>query len=221
MEISGIDIVYEGIIGSVAQGLATSESDTDYAGIFILPIEQILSVRGVRQSDETATDSSPRGDDHTYHEVRKFFEMSVAGGPTAIDLIFSQRVRWNSVGLDIIKYAELYALNSTNIINSYGGFAKSAAHRCSTKWNHKDARHALRSVRFAKDVLSSAHPSIKVSDPDEYLSLTQERFLGIIWDEIDELYELGSTGLWVSPYPDTDTLSKFLMELRLSYKREG
>lgn len=222
MEISGIDIVYEGIVGSVGQGLSTPESDTDYAGIFILPIEQILSVRGVRQSDETLTDSSPFGDDHTYHEVRKFFEMAVGGRSTAVDLIFSEHSKITDVGSDILEYANRYALNSVGIIDSYGGFAKASAHQIERgPWKQKTARHALRCVRFAKELLTMPNPSLKVSDPEEYLSLTRERFLSIIWGELLELEELGSNSIWMTPYPDTDKLGKFLMELRLSYKREG
>jgi len=73
-------IIFECISGSKAYGLATSKSDTDIRGVFILPKELFYSLEYVGQiNDET--------NDVVYYEFRKFVELLSKNNPNVLELL--------------------------------------------------------------------------------------------------------------------------------------
>lgn len=74
-------IIFEGIVGSHAYGISTETSDVDKKGVFIQPLEDILSF-GYRDqiSDEK--------NDVVFYEVRRFLQLLCSNNPTVLELLF-------------------------------------------------------------------------------------------------------------------------------------
>ena len=72
-------IIFEGIVGSQAYGIATPTSDVDIKGVFIQPMEDILSFGYTEQvSDET--------NDTTYYEIQRFLQLLATNNPNILEL---------------------------------------------------------------------------------------------------------------------------------------
>lgn len=73
-------IIFEGIVGSQAYGIATPSSDVDIKGVFMSPFENILDFGYVEQiSDET--------NDTVYYEIRRFLQLLQTNNPTILELL--------------------------------------------------------------------------------------------------------------------------------------
>jgi hypothetical protein len=73
-------ILFEGIVGSQAYGISTPASDVDIKGIFILPLEDILSFGYIEQiSDEK--------NDVTFYEIQRFLKLLESNNPTVLELL--------------------------------------------------------------------------------------------------------------------------------------
>ena len=73
-------IIFECISGSKAYGLATSNSDTDIRGVFILPKEQFYSLDYVGQINNETNDEA-------YYELRKFIELCTKNNPNILEML--------------------------------------------------------------------------------------------------------------------------------------
>ena len=73
-------IIFECISGSKAYGLATSNSDTDIRGVFILPKEQFYSLDYVGQINNETNDEA-------YYELRKFIELCAKNNPNILEML--------------------------------------------------------------------------------------------------------------------------------------
>jgi predicted nucleotidyltransferase len=76
------NVLLSGVVGSVAYGLATPDSDLDILGIFAVPTAQL---HGLRQPQQTYTATGP---DYTYHEVTKAVRLMMGGNPTVLELLY-------------------------------------------------------------------------------------------------------------------------------------
>lgn len=73
-------IIFEAIVGSQSYGIATPSSDVDIKGVFIQPLDDILSFGYVEQvSDET--------NDTTFYEIRRFLQLLQTNNPTVLELL--------------------------------------------------------------------------------------------------------------------------------------
>jgi hypothetical protein len=73
-------IVFEGIVGSQAYGIATPTSDVDKKGVFIQPLEDILAFGYVEQVSDDKNDN-------TFYEIRRFLELLQTNNPTILELL--------------------------------------------------------------------------------------------------------------------------------------
>ena len=71
------------IVGSRLHGTATPESDYDYRGVFVVPIEDILSP--FRTSKENSWVEGET--DNTSYELRHFCKMCTQGNPSALEVL--------------------------------------------------------------------------------------------------------------------------------------
>jgi len=75
-------IVYECLSGSHAYGLATSSSDVDIKGIFVLPKEDYYGLDYIEQvSNET--------NDIVYYELKRFIELLSKSNPNILELLYT------------------------------------------------------------------------------------------------------------------------------------
>lgn len=73
-------IIFHAIVGSQSYGIATPTSDTDTKGVYIQPIEDILSFGYCEQvSDEK--------NDNTFYEIQRFLQLLQTNNPTVLELL--------------------------------------------------------------------------------------------------------------------------------------
>lgn len=73
-------IIFEAISGSRAYGLATTTSDTDIRGVFILPKDQFYGLNYIGQINDDTNDI-------VYYELRKFTELLLKNNPNILELL--------------------------------------------------------------------------------------------------------------------------------------
>jgi len=70
------------LVGSRAYGTATAESDTDYRGVFVLPMRAYVSIR------EPVAQVSDERNNTTYYTLKRFFELAATANPNIIEMLF-------------------------------------------------------------------------------------------------------------------------------------
>ena len=73
-------IIFEGVVGSQAYGIATPASDIDIKGVYIQPIEDILSFGYIEQVSDSTNDT-------TYYEIQRFLELIQRNNPNILELL--------------------------------------------------------------------------------------------------------------------------------------
>ncbi|MFB9865627.1 DNA polymerase beta superfamily protein [Rufibacter immobilis] len=73
-------LLLESISGSKAYGLATSSSDTDLRGVFVLPQDDLY---GLEQSEQLSNSSN----DIVYYELKRFVELLAKNNPNMLELL--------------------------------------------------------------------------------------------------------------------------------------
>jgi len=131
--------IFEAISGSQAYGLSTPESDTDYRGVCIAPIERYLGLPPSFEQHET------KDPDRVIFDIRKFTRLAAEANPNIIELLFMPEdmvVRTTpSWGL-LSEIREAFL--SEKCRHSYSGYAFSQIHRVKThrRWLLSPPDHA-------------------------------------------------------------------------------
>ena len=123
--------------GSHAYGLDTPQSDLDFRGIVIPPIEYLL---GLKKFDQMEA----REPDRVLYSLRKFFELASACNPNIIEIIFTPRKHV----LLIDKWGEMLMENATLFLS-------------------KKAKHTFSGYAFAQLQRIQRHKKWLDNPPDE------------------------------------------------------
>lgn len=110
-------IIFESIVGSRAYGLDLPTSDTDYKGVFKLPLERVVLPRQPQQIDDDTNDT-------VFYEVGRYLDLLFASNPNILELLYvpDEFIITTSPTFDIIKQHRDKFL-TTAIRNSLGGYA--------------------------------------------------------------------------------------------------
>ena len=73
-------IIFEGIVGSQAYGIATPTSDVDIKGVFMMPLNGLLNFDYVEQVSDEKNDT-------TYYELRRFLQLVQTNNPNILELL--------------------------------------------------------------------------------------------------------------------------------------
>jgi predicted nucleotidyltransferase len=112
------------IHGSIAYGLNTPESDIDVRGICSVPKEYLF---GFNKNFNEYIKSDP---DCTIFNIRKFFNLTSAGNPNSLELLFvdpEHHIQVSSLGKILIEHRDQFL--SKQLKERYIGYAKAQAHR--------------------------------------------------------------------------------------------
>ena len=110
-------LIFEGIVGSQAYGLATPTSDTDMKGVFIQPLDDILSFGYIEQVND-------KKNDLVYYEIRRFLELIATGNPNILELLNlpDDMITFKDPIYDLVlEHADKFI--SKQCKNSFGGYA--------------------------------------------------------------------------------------------------
>jgi len=111
--------ILEVVVGSRLHGLNKPDSDTDIRGVFMHPVEEILSP--FKKIENT---SWIEGDiDNTAYELRNFCKMATQGNPSVIEILFSNMVqKIDPIGKELMNNRDKF-LDSKRVFEAYKGYA--------------------------------------------------------------------------------------------------
>jgi predicted nucleotidyltransferase len=119
-------IIFETVSGSQMYGTSTPESDIDYRGVAIPPMEVLLDpFHGFEQKD-----SGFEEEDRTIYSLAKFLKLCADGNPNIIELLFSPHPCWTVCRrewLKLLEYRECFV--SKKVKYTFTGYAFSQLHK--------------------------------------------------------------------------------------------
>jgi predicted nucleotidyltransferase len=121
------NIIFECISGSQAYGLNTPDSDVDYRGCVIPPIDYLLGLYEFNQAEE----KSPR--DRTIYNIVKFVKLAIENNPNILELLFIPEdciIKTSSYWIDLVWIREQFL--SKKCKHTYSGYAYSQIKRVKT-----------------------------------------------------------------------------------------
>lgn len=165
------------IVGSVAHGLNTEKSDTDYRGVYVLPTSEILKIGS--NIDQTSWVEG-RVDDVQW-ELGKFLFLATKCNPTILETFLSPTV--NNANLDFVGWGtELrslfpYVWNSDGVKNAFIGYGLNQRKKFFDNQDNRAPKYAtayLRTLYNAQELLSTGTFTVNVGDSE--IGPTLKRF---------------------------------------------
>lgn len=166
-------ILLQGIVGSIAYGLDTPDSDIDRLGIFAAPTEEVL---GLHPPKDSVVRTKP---DQALHEVRKFVKLVLNGNPSVSELLWLDRDSYETqsdFGDELIAIRKAF-LSAARVRDAYMGYAVSQFNRLLTrgdgsfsadtrKRTEKHARHLVRLVEQGFHLYITGELVVNLKSPE-------------------------------------------------------
>jgi predicted nucleotidyltransferase len=117
-------IIFETVTGSNAYGTNTAESDIDYRGICIPPIDVLLGLENFEQRDKWGEEEG--GSDRVIYALKKFLLLCKDGNPNIIELLFVPEKFWvrkSDIWYKILKQRDIFM--SKKLRYTFSGYAYS------------------------------------------------------------------------------------------------
>jgi uncharacterized protein len=165
------NVLLSGIVGSVAYGLNTEDSDVDRLGVFAAPTARLL---GLHPPDPSIVSTKP---DSTYHEAGKYCSLALRMNPTVIELLFLPpelvevrtelgdalvSMRYKFLSRDLTRNAYLgYATQQMRRLETRGDGSFSADTR---KRTAKHARHLWRLCAQCVTLWHEGYVTVRLSE---------------------------------------------------------
>jgi uncharacterized protein len=227
------NILLQAVVGSVAYGLDTEDSDVDRLGVFAAPTERLL---GLRPPKPSVVSSKP---DATFHEAGKFASLALNVNPTITELMWLPddlyEVR-TELGDALISIRAAF-LSRARVRNAYLGYATQQFRRLEVrgdgsfsadtrKRTAKHARHLLRLLTQGLELYETGMLTVRLQRPDDYRVFGERVAAG---DTGAARQEIGSAERWFnsaeSPLPerpDEAAAERWLADVRRAhYGTEG
>ena len=168
-----MNILLSGVVGSMAYGLATEDSDVDLLGLFACDTRDLHGLKPIVESKVT---TNP---DATYHEARKYCRLALNCNPTVMELVWlKEYVQTSTLGRELIGIRHFF-LSAPRIRDAYLGYATQQFKRLEVrgdgsfsadtrKRTAKHARHLRRLLYQGSHLYATGELTIKVANPAAY-----------------------------------------------------
>ena len=168
------NVLLSGVVGSVAYGLATEDSDTDRLGVFVTPTEKLL---GLHPPEDSVVSTDP---DVTFHEAGKYVRLALKCNPTVTELLWlPEHEVTTGLGEDLIAIRKTF-LSQAYVRNAYLGYATAQFRRLENrsaggdhsfssdtkKRTAKHARHLARLLHQGIGLWDHGDLYVKLADPE-------------------------------------------------------
>ena len=200
-------IILQGIVGSMAYGLNTENSNIDRLGVFI---NSTASYWRLTKPKETIVKTSP---DIRFHEIEKFLSLCLKCNPTLMELLWLEKYEFGTSWGNELVYLRDAFLSTRRIITAYAGYASSQI-KNGNKDAFKRAKHCLRLIRQGKELLTTGFLTIRVKNPEEYFALEKLDAAHIEDKLINELDDFICCKSVLPNVPDIDRINEFLSDVR-------
>ncbi len=196
--------------------------------MFVAPT---LEVAGLDWSPKKET-KSLTNPDYTRHEIGKFLRLALKGNPTILELFWAETyTQFTFQGAQLLDLRKA-VLSEDAVLNSYFGYARSQAKKLENRGDSfsadtsnrtaKHARHMLRLIQQAKQLVREGELTLKVPDPERYWAfddMEPSEMLSILTEELETAKQmvgrLRAHGKIALPEePDTQKVRKVLREIR-------
>lgn len=181
--------ILTGVVGSTAYGLAREGSDVDRLGVFIAPTMQVA---GLDWHSSRETRSGGDGD-HVEHEVGKYLRLALKANPTVTELLWLPEHEVCTAEGRVLLDLRESLLSTGTVAPAYLGYARSQVTRLTNRTDGtfssdtrnrtvKHARHMLRLLTQARDLLLTGTLTVRVVDPERYFAfdtMTVEQMLAV------------------------------------------
>ncbi|MGA3541369.1 DNA polymerase beta superfamily protein [Micromonosporaceae bacterium DT194] len=227
-----MQVLLEGIVGSVAYGLAGPGSDVDRVGVFAAPT---VAFHGLRRPKESIVTTAP---DVTLHEAAKWCRLAMSGNPTASELVwlpddlYLTRTRF---GDELIGIRTAF-LSAPRVRDAYLGYAGQQFRKLVSRADGtfssdtrrrtaKHARHLARLLHQGRTLYASGVLPIRLADPGWFLDFGEQVADGdlaraqALLAEAEEDFTRIRTPL--PSRPDEPTIERWLLAVRAAHLPGG
>lgn len=173
-------LLLQGVVGSVAHGLAGPDSDVDRAGIFAWPTRKLLGLTAPPGSLVT------REPDLTLHEAAKAVKLILGGNPTAAEILYlSEHEIHTDLGDELVSIRSAF-LSGPRVKAAYLGYADSQFKKLLARGGEsfnsdipakrvpKHARHLRRLVEQGYELYTTGTVTVRLENPQLYLDFGQQ-----------------------------------------------
>jgi predicted nucleotidyltransferase len=215
--------ILEGIVGSVAYGLNTADSDIDTRGAFVVPTQDLLRLRKPKDTYVTTTP------DTTLYEVEKFLRLAAQNNPNVLELLYLESYEiLSEEGKAIVAIRDSFL--SQKIRNTYGGYAISQVKRLESRADgsfksklrtrySKHARHCFRLLRQGRQLLEEGSLTVRVENRDELFAVgeLEPEELKVRFEE--EFEKFNAVESYLPMEPDYEEIDRVLLWIRVQNQK--
>lgn len=228
-------VIFAKIWGSKSHNTNKPDSDTDYAGVYVVPTKQILGLDAtadtVKNDNEDSTIDKTIYPDFQFHEVQKFSLLLIKGNPGILECLWTEKLYVSSPEWERLRKIRDKFL-SEEAIHQYLGYmggqykrlvasnGQKGLHTRGGKLSEKWVYHILRLAEDAKRI-AKGHPPIVWKDGQELDFLMEIRSGKYGFDEYKVFIEKAIADIeGMKPYNlpregDKKALNEWLLQIRL------
>lgn len=221
-----MNVILSGVVGSLAYGLATPDSDVDRLGIFAAPTE---ALHGLTFPGESKVTTNP---DRTLHECRKACRLMLGGNPTVSEVLWLQsyetRTAW---GDELIRIRKAFQ-SAKRCRDAYLGYATSQFRKLEArgdgsfsadtrKRTAKHSRHLYRLCHQGLHLYRTGELLIRLVHPGLFREFGEQVAAGGV--EVarrmlaDYEEEFDRTRTPLPDRPDEETVERWLLAVRRAH----
>jgi len=218
LDMMGKKIILEGVVGSKAYGLDTPESDTDIKGIFMYPIDDMLSLT---RGNDTVNRHNP---DIEYHEIKKYIRLALKSNPTILELLYLEDyLKLTKEGEMLIDIRDSFL--SKDIFNSYGNYALNQAKKLYKLYksgkehvrHKKHARHCFKLLHQGGELLKTGSLTVRLDDPDMFFNIGEMEINDLMKTFSQKYDEFKNINTDIQDEPDIQKVNDLLLKIRRMY----
>lgn len=224
--------------GSAAYGTATENSDEDYKGVCIPPIDYYLGLEAFNEYNNTGGKNfkNTKGDvDVSILHINKFVKDAMSGVPNNLEILFLEPedyLVYKPIGKELVDNRHLFL--SKQVKNKFGGYANSQIQKLKVKKSNGTGRQEL-IEEFGYDTKFFMHgirlltSAIEILDTGDFHTLrpnreflidcrngkyTLDEALELVKD-YDDMLRVAAEHSQLPATPDYDRINKMLVDLNV------
>lgn len=204
------DILFVGLTGSHSYGLNHSDSDYDYRGVYVLPLEEDVSLFRTNQTSFNQTEPY----DIANYELAKFLQLVLRNNPNILEMLFLDEYLYKTEDNLLSNYLNnifehKQSVLSQHVRTTYIGYASSQFKKLQQRKEEglegyrsklrkrfiKHSVHLFRLIKQGEEILTTGDLVVKLSDPQEIkdkAKLPYEEMVKLATNEIQKLKEIKS-----------------------------
>ena len=195
-------VIFAKIWGSRSHNTAKESSDTDFAGVYLCPTKDILSLKPPEQTfkHDTADDAAPRSKeespDYAFYEVHHFSNLLLVGNPGILEYLYTEKLYMTTPEWDRLRNIRDRFLSQSAVLQ-YVGYMQGqmkrlihgqSLHTATGKYNEKWAYHILRLTDDLQRICKGERPIVwKEGAEQEFLMRVRRN--EYTWLEVKSLIE--------------------------------